>query len=74
MPYITGADTLQHQPVSGMHQPVQEIVRTSKTVSNLGVDKCTGSYGAGLLRYLQSVKIEVLEVTAPDKMERRQRG
>lgn len=43
------------------------------TVERIGVEN-TGWYGAGLLRYLQSVKIEVLEVTAPDKMERRQRG
>ncbi|VTM69822.1 Uncharacterised protein [Raoultella planticola] len=43
------------------------------TVERIGVE-CTGSYGAGLLRYLQSAKIEVLEVTAPDKMERRKRG
>ncbi|WP_187650055.1 IS110 family transposase [Xenorhabdus indica] len=36
--------------------------------------ECTGSYGAGLLRYLQAAGIEVLEVTAPDRMERRKRG
>lgn len=38
----------------------------------IGVE-CMGSYGAGLLRYLQNAKIEVLEVSAPDKMERRKR-
>ncbi|MDU7381622.1 MAG: IS110 family transposase [Enterobacteriaceae bacterium] len=43
------------------------------TVKRIGVE-CTGSYGAGLLRYLQSTGVEVLEVTAPDKMERRKRG
>ncbi len=43
------------------------------TIERIGVE-CTGSYGAGLLRYLQSSEIEVLEVTAPDKMERRKRG
>jgi len=43
------------------------------TVARIGVD-CTGSYGAGLLRYLQKAGTEVLEVTAPDKMERRKRG
>ena len=36
------------------------------TIERIGVE-CTGSYGAGLLRYLQSSEIEVLEVTAPDK-------
>ncbi len=43
------------------------------TVKRIGVE-CTGSYGAGLLRYLQSTGVEVLEATAPDKMERRKRG
>jgi transposase len=43
------------------------------TVARIGVE-CTGSYGAVLLRYLQNAKIEVLEVTAPDKIERRKRG
>lgn len=43
------------------------------TVERIGVE-CTDSYGAGLLRYLQNAKIEVLEVTTPDKMERRKRG
>lgn len=43
------------------------------TVERIGVE-CTGSYGAGLLRYLQNAKIEVLEVTVSDKMERRKRG
>lgn len=43
------------------------------TVARIGVE-CTGSYGAGLLRYLQNAGITVLEVTAPDKMERRRRG
>lgn len=34
----------------------------------------TGTYGSGLLRYLQNAGLEVLEVTAPDRMERRKRG
>jgi len=32
------------------------------------------SYGAGLQRYLQTAGVEVLEVTAPDKLDRRRRG
>lgn len=36
--------------------------------------ECTGTYGAGLLRYLQQFDIEILEVTAPDKTDRRKRG
>ena len=31
-------------------------------------------YGSGLLRYFQNAGLEVLEVTAPDRMERRKRG
>ena len=34
----------------------------------------TGSYGSGLLRYLQQAHVTVLEVTAPDKSDRRKRG
>jgi len=33
-----------------------------------------GSYGAGLLRHLETAGVEVLEVTAPDKADRRRRG
>jgi transposase len=36
--------------------------------------ECTGTYGAGLLRYLQQAGVTVLEVTAPDKHDRRKRG
>ena len=36
--------------------------------------ECTGTYGAGLLRYMQNAGIEVLDVTTPDKSDRRKRG
>src|SRR3954468_7798133 len=36
--------------------------------------EATGTYGAGLLRYLQHAGVEVLEVTAPDTQDRRKRG
>jgi transposase len=39
----------------------------------VGVE-ATGTYGAGLLRYLQAAGVEVLEVTSPDKGDRRKRG
>ena len=42
-------------------------------VKRIGVE-CTGTYGAGLLRYLQQFGIEILEVTTPDKTDRRKRG
>ena len=31
-------------------------------------------YGAGLMRHLDTAGIEVLEVTTPDKVDRRKRG
>ena len=42
-------------------------------IARIGVE-CTGTYGAGLLRHLQAAGIEVLEVTAADKPDRRRRG
>ena len=39
----------------------------------IGVE-ATGTYGAGLLRYMQNAGVEVLEVTTPDKHDRRKRG
>ena len=42
-------------------------------MQRVGVE-ATGTYGAGLLRLLQKAGIEVLEVTAPDKQDRRKRG
>jgi len=42
-------------------------------LQRVGVE-CSGSYGAGLLRYMQAAGIEILEVTAPDKLDRRRRG
>lgn len=42
-------------------------------VLRVGVES-TGTYGAGLLRHLQAAGIEVLEVTSPDKQDRRRRG
>lgn len=48
-------------------------MRTFGRVERIGVES-TGSYGAGLLRYLNQAGLEVLEVTAPDKSERRKRG
>lgn len=48
-------------------------MRSFGTLSRVGVE-CTGTYGAGLLRYFQQAGIIVLEVTAPDKAVRRKRG
>lgn len=48
-------------------------MRSFGDLLRVGVE-CSGSYGAGLLRYLQAADVEVLEVTAPDKHDRRRRG
>ena len=42
-------------------------------LSRIGIE-CTGSYGTGLLRFVQKAGIEALEVTVPDKLDRRRRG
>ena len=48
-------------------------MRSFGEVQRVGVES-TGSYGAGLLRFLQQAGIEVLEVTTPDANDRRRRG
>ncbi len=48
-------------------------MRSFGPVRRVGVE-ATGTYGAGLLRYLQKASVEVLEVTTPDKGDRRKRG
>jgi hypothetical protein len=48
-------------------------MRSFGEVVRVGVE-CTGSYGAGLLRFLQQAHVTVLEVTAPDRSDRRKRG
>ncbi|GJD59743.1 IS110 family transposase [Methylobacterium dankookense] len=48
-------------------------MRSFGSLRRVGVES-TGSYGAGLLRFLQRAGIEVLEVTAPDTQDRRRRG
>ncbi len=41
-------------------------------IQRIGIES-TGSYGAGLLRFVQKAGIEVLEVTTPDTHDRRRR-
>ena len=48
-------------------------MRSFGLLERVGVE-ATGTYGAGLLRYLQRAGVEVLEVTAPDTQDRRKRG
>ncbi|UIK08958.1 IS110 family transposase [Neorhizobium galegae] len=48
-------------------------MRTFGELQRIGIE-CTGSYGAGLPRYMQTAGVEVLEVTTPDRHDRRRRG
>ena len=48
-------------------------MRAFGDLHRIGVES-TGSYGAGLLRFMQQAGIAVLEVTTPDKQDRRRRG
>ncbi len=48
-------------------------MRSFGVLQRVGVE-ATGTYGAGLLRCLQRAGVEVLEVTAPDRQDRRRRG
>src|SRR6202008_4507232 len=47
-------------------------MRAFGDLQRIGVES-TGSYGAGLLRFMQQAGIAVLEVTTPDKQDRRRR-
>src|SRR5258708_4984587 len=48
-------------------------MRSFGELQRIGIES-TGSYGAGLLRFMQQAKVTVLEVTTPDKLDRRRRG
>ena len=48
-------------------------MRSFGEVRCIGIES-TGTYGAGLQRYMQNAGVEVLEVTTPDKHDRRRRG
>jgi transposase len=47
-------------------------MRSFGQLQRIGIES-TGTYGAGLLRYMQKAGVEVLEVTTPDKSDRRSR-
>jgi transposase len=55
------------------YRQMLQWMRSFGQVLRIGVES-TGTYGAGLLRHLQAAGVEVLEVTAPDKQDRRRRG
>jgi transposase len=55
------------------YRQMLQWMRSFGELLRVGVES-TGTYGAGLLRHLQAAGVEVLEVTAPDKQDRRRRG
>ena len=55
------------------YRQMLQWMRSFGELLRVGVE-CTGSYGAGLLRHLQAAGVQVLEVTAPDRQDRRRRG
>jgi transposase len=48
-------------------------MRSLGDLQRIGVES-TGSYGAGLLPFMQQARVAVLEVTTQDKQDRRRRG
>jgi transposase len=48
-------------------------MRTHGTIESVGVEG-TGAWGAGLARHLESVNVEVIEVTRPNRQRRRRYG
>ena len=55
------------------YEQLEDWLRLQGRVSRVGVEG-TGSYGAGLARYLTAVGVEVVEVMRPNRQLRRQRG
>lgn len=72
----------EHDHVLGTHcfpatrqgyRQMLQWMQSFGVLRQVGVES-TGTYGAGLLRHLQAAGVEVLEVTTPDKHDRRRRG
>ena len=55
------------------YRQMLDWMRSFGELRRVGIES-TGSYGAGLLRFVQKAGIEVLEVTTPDNQDRRRRG
>lgn len=55
------------------YRSMLEWMRSFGDLQRVGVE-ATGTYGAGVMRYFQKAGIKVLEVTGPDKHDRRARG
>jgi transposase len=55
------------------YQQMLTWMRSFGQLRRIGIE-ATGTYGAGLQRYMQNAGVEVLEVTTPDTHDRRKRG
>lgn len=55
------------------YRQLLQWMRSFGELQRVGVES-TGTYGAGLLRHLQAAGVDVLEVTTPDRQDRRRRG
>jgi len=74
---VDGLDrVLQSRSFATTRQGYKQMLtwmRSFGQLRRIGVE-ATGTYGAGLLRYMQNAGVEVLEVTTPDTHDRRKRG
>lgn len=68
---ILGAETFPAEPAG--YRRLLRWLQHHGDVVRVGVEG-TGSYGAGLARYLISEGVEVVEVNRPDRQRRRRRG
>ena len=68
--------SLEHDPSPRLGRAIAKCwrwMRSFGVLQRIGI-RSTGSYGAGLLRFNATSKVTVLEVTTPDKQDRRRRG
>lgn len=66
-------DTISLATTAAGHQTLLEWAAAFGTIDRIGVEG-TGSYGAGLARWLAARGLVVLEVDRPDRRQRRSRG
>ncbi|WP_328983275.1 IS110 family transposase [Streptomyces mirabilis] len=66
-------DTGEFPATAAGYGQLLDWTRQFGTVLRAGVE-CTGSYGAGLARYLATQRVPVVEVNQPDRSARRRRG
>ena len=66
-------DTISLATTAAGHQALLEWAAAFGTIDRIGVEG-TGSYGAGLARWLAARGLVVLEVDRPDRRQRRSRG